>query len=74
MGFKLMLATAKMSKIAPFVFFWSEITVIISSPDFRRFNVRKALVLQSYCCKQLSDEKLNYWGLTIIDPLCSSAL
>lgn len=44
MGFKL-LSKAKTSIVAPFVFFWSEITGIISSPDFRRFNVRRALAL-----------------------------
>lgn len=74
MGFKLMLSKAK-TVVAPFVFFGLKLlSLFISSPDFRRFNERKALVLQSYCCKQLSDEKLNYWGFTIINPLCSSAL
>lgn len=29
MGFKLMLSKAKISVVAPFVFFWSEITGII---------------------------------------------
>lgn len=73
MGFELMLSKAK-TVVAPFVFFGLKLlSLFISSPDFR-FNERKALVLQSYCCKQLSDEKLNYWGFTIINPLCSSAL